>query len=94
MPGQIVERRLEHLARLERAGAGRGLAGTQVPHAPGRTVEQSFFRSLSHPVVRSSDRSGRDSQGRRPPHAGSVVTRAALVAEALPIPLARGTGEA
>ena len=32
-PGQIAEGGLEHLARLERAGAGRGLAGTQVPHA-------------------------------------------------------------
>ena len=41
-PGQIAEGGLEHLARLERAGAGRGLAGTQVPHAPGRTVEDRF----------------------------------------------------
>ena len=34
--GQIAEGGLQHLARLERAGAGRGLAGAQVPHAPGR----------------------------------------------------------
>ena len=41
-PGQIAEGVLENLARLDRAGAGRGLAGTQVPHAPGRTVEDRF----------------------------------------------------
>ena len=40
--GQITEGRFEHLAGLERAGAGRGLAGTQIPHAPGRTVEDRF----------------------------------------------------
>ena len=41
-PGQIAEGGLEHLARLERAGPGRGLAGTRVPHLPGRTVEDRF----------------------------------------------------
>ena len=41
-PGQIAEGGLEHLARLERAGAGRGLAGAQVPHAPGRAVKDRF----------------------------------------------------
>ena len=41
-PGQITEGLFEHLAGLERAGAGRGLTGTQIPHAPGRTVEDRF----------------------------------------------------
>ena len=40
--GQVAESGLEHLARLERAGAGGGLAGAQVPHLPGRTVQDRF----------------------------------------------------
>ena len=37
--GQISERGFEQLARLDGAGAGRRLASPQVPHAPGRAVE-------------------------------------------------------
>ena len=43
-PRQIAKRGFEHLARFERAGAGRGLPGTQVPHTPGRTVEDRFCK--------------------------------------------------
>ena len=40
--GQVAEGGFEHLARLERAGAGRGLAGAQIPHPPGCAVEDRF----------------------------------------------------
>jgi len=41
-PRQIAEGGFEHLARLERTGTGRGLAGAQIPHAPRRTIENRF----------------------------------------------------
>jgi hypothetical protein len=38
----IAESGFEYFACLQRAGAGRGLTGPQVPHTPGRTVEDRF----------------------------------------------------
>ena len=49
--GQFAEGGLEHLARLERAGAGGGLAGSQVPHVPGRAVEDRFDEDGAHVEV-------------------------------------------
>ena len=46
--GQIAERGLEHFARLERAGAERGLAGMRVPHLPRRSVEDRFGEDVAH----------------------------------------------
>lgn len=43
-PGQIAKCGLKHVAGLDRAGAGRGFAGTQVPHAPGCPVKDRFHK--------------------------------------------------
>ena len=40
--GQIAERRFQHFARLKRAGARCGLAGTRVPHLPGCAIEDGL----------------------------------------------------